>query len=98
MDYKNSLYDPSSRVPLVISAYGVPGFNGAGSAVTNITSHVDILPTLVDIAGGTVPSWARGASLAPFFGLGSSLNAKAHPNLAILQYHSNMVRRDCVEL
>jgi hypothetical protein len=48
MDYKNSMYEPSTRVPMIITAYNVPEFEGGGGQVITVpTSHLDILPTLV---------------------------------------------------
>jgi choline-sulfatase len=65
--YKMSFYDWSSRIPLVIAGPGVP----KGRRVRSPSSLADILPTLVDLAGGAnVNEYAEpidGRSLAPLF-------------------------------
>ncbi len=65
--YKMSFYDWSARVPLLMSGPGI----AAGKRVRANASLVDILPTLVEIAGG--PDWngypqePDGKSLMPLF-------------------------------
>jgi choline-sulfatase len=44
--FKMSFYERSLRVPLVIAGPGV-----SAGTITNAVSHVDLLPTLLDIAG-----------------------------------------------
>jgi len=46
--YKNSLWQESTRVPLVIRA---PGVSKAGAAVDVPVSLVDLFPTLIDLCG-----------------------------------------------
>jgi arylsulfatase A-like enzyme len=66
-DLKSSLREPSARVPLVVIPFGVAGMAAtAGRVVTALTSHLDILPTLVELAGGRTFAGARGYSLVPF--------------------------------
>lgn len=48
--YKNSLWEESTRVPLIIR---VPGLTQAGSATSHPVSHIDLYPTLVDLCGLT---------------------------------------------
>ena len=57
--FKMSFFERSARVPLIMAGPGV-----AGRAVPNVCSHLDLLPTLLDIAtgGGTWPG--VGAPLA----------------------------------
>lgn len=43
----HTAYDEALRVPLLISGPGVP----AGAATDRVTSHVDLLPTLLGLAG-----------------------------------------------
>lgn len=86
-DYKNSHYEPSLRVPLVAVPLGVPGA-AQGVVVTNLTSHVDILPTIAQLCGGTAPPGARGASLAPFLYDGPT--PPPRKQYAAAEYHSNL--------
>ena len=99
--WKNSMYEASARVPMIIAGPGVP----AGRRVSNLTSLLDLYPTMVDIVGGEKPDWLDGHSLAPFL---SSASSPAGSNFAkhfavrngvgtypfdravIAQYHSNM--------
>ena len=57
--FKMSFFERSARVPLIMAGPGV-----AGRPVPNVCSHLDLLPTLLDIAtgGGTWPG--IGAPLA----------------------------------
>ena len=55
-------YEPSSRVPLLISGPGLP--RGASSG--ELAANVDLAPTLVDIAGARAGLNMDGRSLLPF--------------------------------
>jgi arylsulfatase A-like enzyme len=46
--YKNSLWEESTRVPLMIR---VPGITKAGSNVSRAVSLIDVYPTLLDLCG-----------------------------------------------
>jgi N-sulfoglucosamine sulfohydrolase len=59
---KWNLYDYGTRVPLV--AYW-PGHIEAGVRTDAMVSWVDLLPTLIDIAGGKYPAEIDGKSFAP---------------------------------
>lgn len=48
-EYKRSPHDASIRVPLVVAG---PGFDGGGRR-RDLVTHLDLLPTLVEAAGGT---------------------------------------------
>ncbi len=65
------LYEPTVRVPFIVTA---PGRLPAGTLVETQARTIDILPTLLDLAGVPIPAglqgvsqvpWARGASNAP---------------------------------
>jgi len=58
---KMSLFEGSSRVPMLIVA---PGAN-QGTVVKTPVSHLDLYPTLVELAGVKAPSNLQGQSLAP---------------------------------
>ncbi len=59
--FKMSFHERSARVPLVVAGPGV-----AQGSIDNACSHLDLLPTLVDIAGGSnLDSDLPGRSLVP---------------------------------
>jgi len=59
---KQSLYEPSARVPMLIRAPGMPG-NGKSS--TRTVELVDLYPTIAELAGLTAPAGLDGESLVP---------------------------------
>jgi choline-sulfatase len=59
--YKMAFFEASSRVPLIVHA---PGRLAAGR-VAEPVSQLDIMPTLLDLAGVAVHDGLDGASLAP---------------------------------
>ena len=61
---KLGFFDQSYRIPLIVRWPGMQG--PAGRVVDAFTENVDVLPTLVDLCGGTVPEFCDGASLRPF--------------------------------
>ncbi len=59
---KQSLFERSARVPLIISA---PGAKGNGRTTTALAEMVDLYPTLSALAGLPVPDYLDGTSLRP---------------------------------
>lgn len=59
---KTVFYDESARVPLIVSWKGV---TKAGSSDLLVNTGVDIIPTLCDFAGVTLPDEFTGRSLRP---------------------------------
>jgi arylsulfatase A-like enzyme len=57
-----TLYRELIQVPLVMR---LPGNYGAGSRPIASAQHIDLLPTILELAGGEVPAWAQGRSLLP---------------------------------
>ena len=59
---KQSLFEGSTRVPMLIVA---PGTAGKGSVVKTPVSHLDLFPTLAELAGIKAPANLQGQSLVP---------------------------------
>jgi len=59
--YKMSMYEGSSRVPLVMAGPGIRG----GRRVDNTVSLIDIFPTVAEMAGVSTPGGLDGESLLP---------------------------------
>jgi arylsulfatase A-like enzyme len=60
-EYKRSCHESSIRVP---TAFQGPGFDGGGR-IQELVSIVDLMPTLLDAAGLTVPDGLPGRSILP---------------------------------
>ncbi len=60
--FKQSLFEESARVPMIIAA---PGQKAVGKACPRTVEFVDIYPTLADLAGLPPPKNLAGASLRP---------------------------------
>lgn len=58
------LYDSTTHVPLIAK---LPGAEGAGTTVGAQVRTVDIVPTLLDLAGAAAPRKSDGESLQVFF-------------------------------
>ncbi len=59
---KQSLFEGSSRVPLLIVA---PGVTQKGTVAKSPVSHLDLFPTLTELAGIKAPANLQGQSLVP---------------------------------
>lgn len=81
LDLKHmAMYDEVTRVPLILRGPSLP----SGEVSDSLTSHVDLLPTFVDLAGGDPPSELHGRSF---------LETARHPSRdhredALVEYHS----------
>ncbi len=61
---KSFPYEPSARVPFLLSAPPGYGFE-EGKTIDFPATHADIMPTLLDMAGLSVPDSVEGRSLLP---------------------------------
>ncbi len=77
--YKMSMYEPSVRIPLIITGPGV----GEGAQIEKPVSLVDIYPTLMDMAGMAHPSRLDGYSLMPELAGSSS----QRPDWVLSEFH-----------
>lgn len=59
---KRAMYEEAARVPLFIH---VPWLRGEGRMVGGSVSLVDLVPTLLELAGDEIPQHVEGKSLAP---------------------------------
>ena len=59
---KQSLFEQSARVPLIVAA---PGSKAAGKSAAGIAELIDVYPTLAALCGLTAPADLPGKSLAP---------------------------------
>ena len=71
---KQSLFEESARVPLIVAA---PGAKGNGTASPRTVELLDIYPTLTDWCGLSPPGHVAGNSLVPL--LNKPLQAWDHP-------------------
>jgi arylsulfatase A-like enzyme len=93
-----ALYEPVVQIPLMIVR---PGQTQREDIYVN-TSSMDILPTLVQLAGMTIPDWVEGQILPPFADTNRDnqrpiffLEAKSNPKLAPLEKASfGIIRGD----
>jgi arylsulfatase K len=89
-DLKSSMREPSVRVPLVIVPFGVEGMTKTkGKVITDLTSHLDVLPTLAELAGGTLPPGVRGQSLVSYLVDDPPPSASPRKEFVVSTYASN---------
>ncbi|APJ02625.1 sulfatase [Silvanigrella aquatica] len=78
-DKGNSLLDEEVRVPLILHL--AKNNHLKGTEITTPTAHVDLFPTLYELAGGTKPNenW-RGINLTPALNENSNITFEEHLN------------------
>jgi uncharacterized sulfatase len=57
-----AMYEEITHMPLIVEQ---PGGVGAGTANSTLVSHVDLLPTMLELAGLAVPPIMEGESIVP---------------------------------
>ncbi len=89
---KCSLYDPGLEVPLVLRWPRGPW--RSGTTLDPLVPNVDVLPTLLDLAGIEVPANVQGQSFAPLL-LGESYEAR-DAIYGQMTYHDYCDPRRCI--
>lgn len=59
---KSVMFEESVRVPLLLK---VPGINKSQKIIQERVSHIDLVPTLLDLMGTEIPEYVQGKSLVP---------------------------------
>jgi arylsulfatase A-like enzyme/Flp pilus assembly protein TadD len=78
------IYEGTQRVPFILS---LPGWLPAGATVEPVVRGVDLMPTLLEIAGLPVPQGLDGASLVPLV----TRRSRSEPGPAYLEsYHPRL--------
>ncbi len=85
--YKMNMYEPSVRVPLIISGPGII----KGRKVEDLVSLVDLYPTLMDMAKVKIPEGLDGISLMPEL-TGYTSN---RPDWVFSEYHDTSCNTGC---
>jgi len=57
--YKGLMYEEAMRIPLLIHDAN----NSSGKVTDGLVSQIDIMPTVMDLAGVPVPEWSQGKSM-----------------------------------
>ena len=78
------LYNETIRVPLVVK---LPGQRGGGRRVAAPVQHVDLLPTVLALAGAPVPAGLRGRALVPVFDGGTIPEQGLYAEALYPRYH-----------
>ena len=110
-DHGDDLFNPSLRIPLVLS---FPGFLPAGERVSGAVTSLDLFPTLLDLAHlpfPTGPPGLQGSSALPliratkarlkdflFFQNDRHLTAISNGRLKLVHYPGGVGSAGCVEL
>jgi uncharacterized sulfatase len=63
------MYDETARIPLIIRS---PGHKNGGRVDSTLVSHVDLIPTMLDLAGLKIPGSLDGESLVSILNGGPS--------------------------
>lgn len=78
--YKNNLYDVAARVPLLMAGAGLP----KNIKIDTPVSHIDVVATILELAGSDAFNNLRGHSLLPVL----QGKSGSHPGFAYSESHS----------
>ncbi|XP_076021267.1 arylsulfatase K isoform X2 [Genypterus blacodes] len=81
--YKMSMFEGSSRVPLLIMGPGL----SSGLQVDQLVSLVDLYPTVLEIAGVAAVGNLSGHSLLPLMSESNAAPLQPHPHWVLSEYH-----------
>ena len=81
---KNSPYEESIRVPLIVSGPGVP----EGRRAQDLTINTDLAPTFAQIAGARAPEFVDGRSLMPLLTAGQAKPREWRQSVLVEQYRN----------
>lgn len=81
--YKMSMYEGSSHVPFLLMGPKVE----AKQQIAHLISLVDVYPTVLDMAGTSLPSRVSGHSLLPLLSLKDAPQAGPLPDWVLSEYH-----------
>jgi choline-sulfatase len=77
---KNVLLEGAARVPMIVAGPGLP----SGKTISTPVAHVDLIATLMELAGASREGGLRGHSLVPM----ARGEAGRHPGFAFTESHS----------
>tara|TARA_B100001250_G_scaffold414005_1_gene450199 strand:+ start:2325 stop:3788 length:1464 start_codon:yes stop_codon:yes gene_type:complete len=86
---KSTIWEESTRVPLIIVA---PGITKAGTKTDKVVSLMDLYPTLLDIIGWDIPNHLEGRSLRPL--IEDQMTGWDHFALSTYGYKNHAIRDD----
>lgn len=86
---KHTLWEESTRVPLIIAA---PGVTTPGSVSSRTVSLIDLFPTLTELLGHEPPSHLEGSSLVPL--LEDPDTPWDHPAISTFGFGNHAVRTE----
>ena len=79
------LYRETIRVPFIVK---LPGSRRGGRRIASPVQHIDLMPTLLDMAGESVPARMRGRSLRPLLeGTGRLAETSVYSESLSPRYH-----------
>ena len=90
-DAKCHLYDSGIGVLLMLD---FPGNRNGGRALDSLVSHLDLFPTLCDLAGVPCPEWPQGHSLRPL--LEGSAAEVRREIFSEVTYHAGYEPQRCI--